>query len=179
MGGVRIADRVLRALSDATDRQLVVANDPRAADWFPGLEVVGDRAPGRGPLEGICTALEAAGGVPVVVVAWDMPNVTSALLRELRARGELGAGAVLPVRGAERRAEPLCAFYAARALPVCRELLAGGERRAASLWRALAGVEALDDDVLARFGLPDTLLASVDTPEALEALGGTIDEGRA
>jgi molybdopterin-guanine dinucleotide biosynthesis protein A len=173
---VRIADRVLDALRGATDRQLVVANDPRAAEWFPGVEVVGDEVPGRGPLEGIRTALEAANGAAVIVAAWDMPNVTSALLHELKRRGERGATAVIPVRGAERRAEPLCAFYASRALPVCQSLLAAGERRAQALSRALDGVDEMGDDLLAQFGAPDTLLASVDTLQALEALGGTMDE---
>jgi molybdopterin-guanine dinucleotide biosynthesis protein A len=83
---------------------------------------------------------------------------------------------VLPVLGTERRPEPLCAFYAARALPACRALLAAGERRALALSRALDDVDEVGDDVLARFGAPETLMASVDTPEILEALGGTIDD---
>jgi molybdopterin-guanine dinucleotide biosynthesis protein A len=176
IGGARIADRVLQALRGATERQVVVANDSRAPAWFPDVDVVHDDTPGRGPLEGIRAALDAAAGAAVIVVAWDMPNVTSALLRELRTRGERGAAAVLPVLGTERRPEPLCAFYAARALPACRALLAAGERRALALSRALDDVDEVGDDVLARFGAPERLMASVDTPEILEALGGTIDD---
>ena len=88
--GLRIADRVLSALRGATDRQLVVANDARAAQWFPGMRVVADAEEGLGPLHGLRTALAAAEGEPVLVVAWDMPFVTTALLGQ----GERRAGAL-------------------------------------------------------------------------------------
>ena len=173
--GVRIADRVLAALRGASTRQLVVANDPAAADWFPGDRVVADETPGLGPLGGLATALRAADGSPVLVVAWDMPFVTAELLRELRRRGEAGARAVVPVHGVEGWAEPLCAWYAPSVLSTCGALLEAGARRASALLDALLpGAETVGDDELARFGDPARLFTSVDTPAALAALGGTL-----
>src|SRR5688500_20112099 len=58
--GLRIADRVLAALRGATDRQIVVANDVRAAHWFPGLPVVADTEEGLGPPHRLRTAPAAA-----------------------------------------------------------------------------------------------------------------------
>jgi molybdopterin-guanine dinucleotide biosynthesis protein A len=158
----RIADRVLIALTGATDRQVVVSNDPEADDWFPKLRVVPDDEPGLGPLAGIETGLIAAKDAPVVIVAWDMPFVSAPLLRGMRALGELGADAVVPVHGAGEIVEALCAWYSAAARPVVRELLAHGERRAAAL------------RVLEQHGeTMEKLFMSIDSPEQLAAIGGS------
>lgn len=176
LDGVRIADRALSALRGASSTQLVIANDPAAVGWFPGELVVADETPGLGPLGGLATALHAAGGSPILAVAWDMPFVTAALLSELRRRGEAGARAVVPVHGGEGWAEPLCAWYAPGVLSTCRALLAAGARRAGALLDALLpGAEVVGDDELARFGDPARLFTSVDSPATLAALGGTLD----
>ncbi|HET7187182.1 MAG TPA: molybdenum cofactor guanylyltransferase [Gemmatimonadaceae bacterium] len=175
LDGVRIADRVLTALRRASTAQLVIANDPAAAQWFPGERVIADETPGLGPLGGLTTALQAAEGSSVLVVAWDMPFVTAELLCELRRRGESGAHAVVPVHGAEGWAEPLCAWYAPSALPTCRALLEAGARRAGALLDALLpAADTVGDEELERFGDPARLFISVDTPDALAALGGTL-----
>ena len=175
LDGMRIADRVLAALRAVTATQIVVANDPAAARWFPGERIAADDTPGLGPLGGIATALAAAEGASTLVVAWDMPFVTADLLRELRRRGEAGAVAVVPVHGADGWAEPLCAWYAASGLETCRALLDAGARRAGALFDALPGAETIGDTDLARFGVPARLFTSVDTPGALAALGGTLE----
>jgi molybdopterin-guanine dinucleotide biosynthesis protein A len=175
LAGVRIADLALAALRGATTSQVVVANDPEAGGWFPGMHVVADEVAGLGPLAGLSTALRAAAGAPVLVVAWDMPFVTTELLAELRRRGEGGASAVVPVHGQARQAEPLCAWYAAESLGVCTALLEAGARRAAALFDALPRAETMDDGDLAPFGVPARLFTSVDSPDVLAALGGTFD----
>jgi molybdopterin-guanine dinucleotide biosynthesis protein A len=175
VGGARIADLALAALRGATTTQVIVANDPEAARWFPGERVVSDIVPGLGPLGGLATALRAASGAPALVVAWDMPFVTTELLAELRRRGEAGASAVVPVHGADRWAEPLCAWYAAGNLPTCLALLEAGARRAGALFDALPGAETIGDADLARFGAPARLFTSVDTPDALAALDGRFE----
>jgi molybdopterin-guanine dinucleotide biosynthesis protein A len=175
--GLRIADRALTALRGATDRQIVVANDPRATRWFPGLRVVRDAEEGHGPLHGLRTALEAAEGAPVLVVAWDMPFVTAALLSALRAEGERGATAVVPLAGSPARAEPLCAYYGADALIACDALIARGERRAAALFETLPGATTLLGSDLEALGDPARLLFSVDTLDDLNRLGGRLPDG--
>jgi molybdopterin-guanine dinucleotide biosynthesis protein A len=176
VGGARIADLALAALRGATSGQVIVANDPRASQWFPGERVVSDIVPGLGPLGGLASALRAASGSPALVVAWDMPFVTPELLIELRRRGEAGAGAVVPVHGADSWAEPLCAWYGPGLLPTCLALLEAGARRAGALFDALPGAEAMGDADLARFGAPERLFTSVDTPDALAALGGSFEQ---
>jgi molybdopterin-guanine dinucleotide biosynthesis protein A len=175
--GLRIADRVLAALRGATERQVVVANDARAPFWFPGMAITRDSEEGLGPLHGLRTALVAAKGDPLLVVAWDMPFVTAALLRHLRALGETGMSAVIPTAGMPSSAQPLCAYYAPDALAVCERLLAAGERRAGALHDTLAKVRRLGAPELASFGDPARLLLSVDTLADLAAIGGRLPDG--
>ncbi len=170
VGGDRIADRALGALRAATTTQLVVANDPAARSWFPTERIVLDREPGAGPLAGIEAALAAAAGSAVIVLAWDMPFVPAALLIELRRRSA-AVDAVVPSHAEHR--EPLCAWYGAGALGACRTLLAAGERRAAALADAVR-VRWMDSTALEPFGDPERIFTSVDTPEALAALGGAL-----
>ncbi|HEX7977355.1 MAG TPA: molybdenum cofactor guanylyltransferase [Gemmatimonadaceae bacterium] len=175
--GLRIADRVLAALRSATDRQVVVANDARAPFWFPGMKIMRDSEEGLGPLHGLRTALVAAKGDPLIVVAWDMPFVTAALLQHLRALGETGMSAVIPTQGVPASAQPLCAYYAPEALAVCERLLAAGERRAGALHDTLPSVRRLGASELAALGDPSRLLLSVDTLSDLAAIGGRLPDG--
>jgi molybdopterin-guanine dinucleotide biosynthesis protein A len=174
LDGRRIADHALHALQEATSPQVIVANDPGAASWFPGVQIVTDDRPGLGPLAGIEAGLAAARGRAVLVLAWDMPFVPAALLHELARRAALGARAVVPVHGEEAWREPLCACYPAEALSVCRRLLSQGERQAIALADAVPGTEFVCDDVLAAFGDPAVMFTSVDTPEQLAAVGGAL-----
>lgn len=171
---IRIADRILAALRGATDSQLIVSNDARAADWFPSLPVVADTVPGLGPLAGIESALRAAQGASILVVAWDMPFVTTPLLRGMRALGEIGADAVVPAHGDPPVLEALCAYYAANALDTCSRLLAQGERRAHALCDALPSAIIIPERVLVEHGDPAQLFLSVDSQEQLDALAGVI-----
>ncbi len=171
---LRIADRVLTALRGATDELLVVSNALEAPAWFPGVAVISDEIQGLGPLAGLATALRGAAGASVVVVAWDMPFVTTPLLRGMRALGEAGAAAVVPVHGESNTPEPLCAFYASEAAAVCASLLAAGERRAGALFEALPSAVTIPERLLESHGDPERLFLSVDTPEQLEEIGGTM-----
>lgn len=170
----RIADRILLALRAVTDEQLVVSNDPMAPAWFPSVRVVADRTPGLGPLAGIETALHAANGAAIIVVAWDMPFVPVPLLRGMRAVGEIGAAAVVPAHGAAPTYEPLCAYYGAEALDACTRLVAAGERRAGALREALPGAVTIPERVLVEHGDPARLFLSIDSQEQLDALGGEL-----
>lgn len=150
-----------------------MANDPRAAQWFPGMRIVADEQRGLGPLGGIVSALAVA-QAGVVVLAWDMPFVPPELLCELVRRGTAGDRAVVPSHGTPAQREPLCAFYPARALAVGRDLLARADRRAGALADAVSMTELLRDDDLSAFGDPAVMFTSVDTPEQLAAVGGAL-----
>jgi molybdenum cofactor guanylyltransferase len=68
----------------------------------------------RHPIRGVVHALRAAGGRAVVVVAGDMPLLTTKLLRALADGDTGGAPALVPRAGG--RLQPLCARYEPAAL---------------------------------------------------------------
>ena len=116
--GTRIIDRVAAALRGVADELLLIANDPAADTWLPGVRTAADVRRGDGALGGLHAALSHAGGHAVLVVAWDMPFASEGLLRALRAAGEQGYDAVVPESETSGRGvEPLCACIARRACP--------------------------------------------------------------
>jgi molybdopterin-guanine dinucleotide biosynthesis protein A len=164
VGGRRIIDRVADALRETTDRLLLVANDPAAADWLPGVLRAGDVLAGQGSLGGIHAALYHA-GTPVVVVAWDMPFVPAALLRALRAAGA-GADAAVPASDSRRGVEPLCAYYAPACIGPIERRLAGGDRRVVAFFDDVR-LARVDADEVSRFGDPSRIFMNVNTPDEL------------
>ena len=167
VGGERIVDRVVNALGAVTDDLLLIANDPGAAAWLPGVRVATDVRPGEGALGGLHAALTHAHG-DIVLVAWDMPFVSAALLAALRARGARdGADAVLPESdGSRRGVEPLCAWYASTCLPAVTAALEAGDRRVIAFHDAVRTVRIGIDEVRA-FGDPSRLFANVNAPAEL------------
>lgn len=185
VAGRRIIDRVAGALRGACDDLLLVANDPAATSWLPGVRCVPDVLPGLGSLGGIHAALAHAGAA-VVVVAWDMPFVTTPLIADLRALGSApDVDAAVPESDSKRGLEPMCAYYDARCLAPIERRLAAGDRRVIAFYDdvrvALLGVEAV-----ARHGDPARLFMNVNTPDDLalaearfaEAYAPTTDGGR-
>lgn len=166
VGGVRILDRVITACRTAFGTApLLIANDPAAPDWAPGIATLPDLVPGLGPLGGLRSAVEQA-PAPTVVVAWDMPFLSAALLRRL-ADGLHDADICLPASAGPRGVEPLCAAYG----PAC------GAAFAAALDRGDRHLLAAHDDLRVRrlplaeveqFGPLNELFFNVNSPDDLQ-----------
>jgi len=165
VGGRRVIDRVVDALKESTGRDpILIANDPGAREWSP-LEVHADIEPGMGSLGGILSAVELA--APVICVAWDMPFVPAALLKELV--GLLGdADVAIPESDSSPRGvEPLCAAYGPACGPAIRAALARGDQRAIAFHREVR-VARLPLDRVLQYGDPGVLFFNVNTPEDLK-----------
>jgi molybdenum cofactor guanylyltransferase len=178
VGGVRVIDRVALALASVCDGLLLIANDPLAEGWLPGVRVAGDVRPGNGSLGGIHAALVHAGS-PALVVAWDMPFVSSPLLRALRALGEDEHDVAIAERDAAGAVEPLCAWYAPACIAPIENTLEAGERRVVAFFGRVR-VARLPADEVARFGDPERLFLNVNSPAELalaERYASTPDPG--
>lgn len=163
VGGKRIIDRVADALRASADDLLLLANDPRADEWLPGVRVAADVRQGEGSLGGLHAALARAGGA-VLVVAWDMPFVSAPLLQRLRALGETGFDAAVPESDSRRGVEPMCAWYAPPCLAAIEGALDRGDRRVVSFFEAVRVARLPAADV-ATFGDPAHLFLNVNSAE--------------
>jgi molybdenum cofactor guanylyltransferase len=172
--GRTIFDRQISELSAiASEILLVGALRPAVPD--SRITPVPDLRPGHGPLGGLHSALTAAHGEPVVVIACDMPYISAALLAYLAGLADPAAdpdGRVAVVPKTERGYHPLCAAYTRAVIePIERRLTAG--RLTMTDLLADVRLRVVPADELARFGDPHRLLANVNTPaehESLEAL---------
>jgi molybdopterin-guanine dinucleotide biosynthesis protein A len=165
LSGRRILDRVVEALTAALGAPpALIANSPEAGDWVPGLTVYPDAVTGIGALGGILTAVERLGAV--VCVAWDMPFVPAALLRELAA-GLTSADAVIPESGSRRGLEPLCAAYGKACGPAIRAALARDDQRAIGFHQDVR-VARLPAESVLKYGDPHVLFFNVNAPEDLQ-----------
>jgi molybdopterin-guanine dinucleotide biosynthesis protein A len=173
VGGVRIIDRVAAALRESCDELIIVANDPAAADWIPGVRAVADVRPGFGALGGVHAALvnsttSDAGATAqtssAIVLAWDSPFVPGALLRALRDAGEAAnADAAVPTSGSPWGFEPLCAWYRASCAATVERHLDSGDLHAGSWLRDVSAIQMNSSP----WGDPDEIFFNVNSAEDL------------
>ena len=167
VGGVRILDRVVDALSEATG----VA--PVALRQRPGRGGLAARARRRSPTWSRGSARWAGSSPPsrpsARRCAW------RGTCRSSRRRccasspaGLAAADVVIPESGGSRRGvEPLCAAYGPACGPAIRAALARGDQRAVG-FHADVRVTRLPAAQVLMYGDPDVLFFNVNTPEDLQ-----------
>jgi molybdopterin-guanine dinucleotide biosynthesis protein A len=125
--GEALLDRVISQLEPLA-AELLLACGPRERYLDRGLPIVLDRVPDAGPLGGIAAGLEVAQQDLVLVVACDMPRLSTRLMRRLLERARKERLDVCWFES-ERGVEPLCGVYSRRCLEPIRAALAGGRRK--------------------------------------------------
>lgn len=164
VGADRIIDRVAARLRDVTSEILLIANAPEADAWLPGVRRRPDVIADAGSLGGIHAALSHA-GTPVLLIAWDMPFVPTALLRRLMELGS-DADAAVPESESKRGLEPLCAYYSPACLAPIEQRLRTDERRVVSFFEDVR-LARLPFDEVRRYGNPPLMFMNVNSPEEL------------
>ena len=137
--GGTLVRRVTGILQRVADPVVVVHADGQELPPLPGVERVVDRAPDRGPLEGMAAGLRAvAGRCPAVFVSGtDLPFLHPDLVLALAAaRAEHDVA--VPV--ADGHVHHLCAVYRTDLLPAVERQLAGDRLRVGLL---LEGIDVL------------------------------------
>jgi molybdopterin-guanine dinucleotide biosynthesis protein A len=162
LDGRAIFDHQIAALAPVVDEVLIVGG-PRAT--------IHDIVPGCGPLGGLHAALTAAHGGAVLVVACDMPYLSTPFLTYLLS---FATEADIVVPRSERGYHPLCAVYTRACLEPVAARLADRRLKMRELVDSLR-TRVVPVDEIRQFGDPDRLLANVNTPAdyaGLEALQG-------
>ncbi|MEX0790925.1 MAG: NTP transferase domain-containing protein, partial [Actinomycetota bacterium] len=162
VGGVPRGAGAGRALLQAASRVSALGRDPGL-----GLPTIEDSR--AGPLAALAAGMRHLAQTghtgPVLLVACDLPFLTSQLLnlvaRELRA----GAQAAVPVAGG--RLQPLAACYAPEVLPVAEALVAARQLSMRSLLAEI-DVNRVEPETWGSVAGPDALV-DVDTLDDLQA----------
>ena len=176
--GRSILERQIAELLRVTDDVLVVGAEQGSGRFLfelahqkstrPLFRLVPDRTPGCGPLGGLDAALAAARDAVVVIVACDMPFVTTAFLNHLL---DLARDADAVVPRTERGYHPLCAAYTRACHPVVARRLADRRLKMTGLLEEVR-VRELTAEEIDAFGDRFRLLANVNRPADYEELAG-------
>jgi molybdopterin-guanine dinucleotide biosynthesis protein A len=168
VGGRTILARLLDALAGLVDDVVLVGDHAAAGAGTAGLPRIPDLATGRGPLAGIQAALHRPDSTDcLLIVACDLPFLSSQFLAHLITRGVEGRDEVDAVVPRTDRLHPLCATYNRRV----REAV---DRRVASGALAVRGllddvrVEIIGPEVVATFDPAGVMLWNVNTPDEYE-----------
>jgi molybdenum cofactor guanylyltransferase len=130
LGGQPVVQLLAARLRRLTDQVLLSANEPPAYA-FLGLPIVPDVYPGRGPLAGLHAGMLHTERPLVLLLACDLPGVSSTLLRRM-IEGTEGFDAVAPAT-CDGLLHPVCAVYRRTCMPIIVGNLRRGDNQMLSL----------------------------------------------
>jgi len=131
VGGITIIERVANRLAPLVDQMVIVtALDTQGLPANLGAKIITDVSPGGGPLVGIYSGLITSDNEKNILVACDMPFLSTPLLAHLVAVST-SKDAVIPY-SAPGMFEPLHAVYDRTCIPAIKKRLDNQERAIAS-----------------------------------------------
>jgi molybdopterin-guanine dinucleotide biosynthesis protein A len=125
--------RQLNVLRDLLPVELLISG-PGDLDYPPDVRIVPDTIENGGPLAGILSCLEVAQANRLLVLAVDLPNMSSEYLSSLVQGAAPGCGVVPAI---EQELEPVVAVYPVEAATVANTCLQQGERSVQAFARRL------------------------------------------
>jgi molybdenum cofactor guanylyltransferase len=169
IGGKPMIQLLIDRIRPVTDRILISSNDCLSYR-FLDFPVIPDHFAGHGPLAGFHSAMIQNVCSLYIMLACDLPNLKTPLLRKLVSMAE-GYDAAIP-RTRDGLAHPLCAVYRRTCLPSVEHALERGANKVIEIF--------LDDSLAIRWVDPDegkfkdTDLANINTPEDLRRLNSGV-----
>ena len=169
LDGAPLFHRPLRALLESCDDVVIVlapdAPEPPLPDGSDRVSFARDQVAYEGPLAGTRIGLEHVRGESAVLVAGDMPGVSSQLL-SLMLEGAGTRGDAIILRDGQGTRPVPAVIPVAPALALARTLLASGERRLRALIEGL-DPEGLAEAVWSRADPEGAWRRDVDLPDDL------------
>jgi molybdopterin-guanine dinucleotide biosynthesis protein A len=181
--GQTLLDRALAVMGTVCGRVTIVgdpakfaqyrSSESRSWEWEP---VVGDIFPGCGPLAGIHAALVHSRADLNLMLAVDMPFVSSELLAFLFAAAEdEGNDAIVTVPRTRGGFQPLCAIYRRDFSLASDQALRAGKYKVDAAFSSVA-VRVIEEDELTAAGFSEQSFFNVNTPQdRLAAEGRDLD----
>lgn len=172
-GGQTLLDRALTVMGAVCGRVAIVGDPGRFAKYG---SVVADIFAGCGPLGGIHSALMHFSAELNLVLAVDMPFVSTELLAFLFAAAEdKDNHAIVTVPRTSKGFQPLCAVYRREFSVAAEQALMGGKYKIDAAFSSVS-VRVIEEDELAAAGFSEQNFFNVNTPQdRLAAEGGDFD----
>jgi molybdenum cofactor guanylyltransferase len=169
-GGGDLLSHALDRLAPLTgDVRILCGPNVRYADR--GRPVVPDVVTDVGGIAALLTALrQLADGQHAVLLAVDLPRVTTALLQHLLS---VATEADVVVPASPQGVEPFAAVYGYRCREAVERAVAAGSFKMTGFFRAVR-VREVPPEELRAFGDPATLFWNVNTPADYDGAGGSI-----
>jgi molybdopterin-guanine dinucleotide biosynthesis protein A len=164
LNGRPLIEHLLERVRPLGDEILITTNQPQDYAYL-GLPMAADETPGAGALAGLHTALKAALGERVLVLACDMPFVNVPLLKHLL---ELSVDVDIVVPRWQDILQTLHAVYRRSAcLPAIEQVLEQGLKRVISFYPQVEVRDISEQEIL-RFDPGGLSFFNVNTPEELQ-----------
>jgi molybdopterin-guanine dinucleotide biosynthesis protein A len=163
--GHALLARALEAVRVVTPEVRIVGSREKFADFGP---VVEDIFRDCGPLAGIHAALLSSQTELNLMLAVDMPFVSSTFLEFLRLQAQTVSEAVVTVPFAGGRRQPLCAIYRPQFAAVAETALRAARNRIDTLFEVLP-CRILAEQELKVAGFSSAIFRNFNTPEDVEA----------
>jgi molybdopterin-guanine dinucleotide biosynthesis protein A len=160
--GCTLLERAITVLRPVCD--VAIVGDP--AKFSDYGSVIEDAYPGCGPLAGIHAALMHSRAELNLVLAVDMPLVSTDLLAFLFASAA-NTGALVTVPHSARGFQPLCAVYRRPFAAAAERALGAGKNRIDALFAAIP-VRVIEGEELASAGFSDQVFLNLNTPQDLQ-----------
>ncbi len=160
LAGEPLIEHVLACVNGLGDEVLITTNNPEAYEYL-GVRTASDREPGAGALPGLATALEAARGDAVLVLACDMPFLDRSLLAHLLALAPR-VDAVVP-RWLDRYQTMHAVYRREPCLNAIQNMLSQGRKRLISFYDDVRLLTVAESEV-ARFDPAGRSFFNINTP---------------
>lgn len=179
LAGVPLVECVLAAVKPVVDRLMIVSERSHAQSerlenlatrW--NARLLFDLHPGNGPLGGIQTSLcQCERSESALILACDLPFLTSEFLAFLRHRHELDGKTITVPLDAHGQVQPLTAVYSSDCLEEVVKQLDKGKRRIDLLYECVP-TSIVAFDAFAHLDGAKRLFTNLNTPEDFQSLIG-------
>ncbi len=163
--GRTLLARALDLARSITPKVFIVGSREKFAPFAP---VVEDIFHNCGPLGGIHAALTTSSTEFNLMLAVDMPFVSSAFLQYLMSQAQGAPEATVVVPRSSGRRQPLCAIYRREFADAAETALRAGQNRIDRLFDEVR-TRVLEQEELEGAGFSSNLFRNLNTPEELEA----------
>jgi molybdopterin-guanine dinucleotide biosynthesis protein A len=163
LNSVPLIEHVISSLIGLADETIVTTNHPDNYQYL-NLPLASDKYPGAGALTGLQTALEAAQGEHVFVIACDMPFVNSDLVKYIFSNAGK-ADVVVP--HFEDKFQPLHALYQRNnCLLAIKQALSENQKRMISFY-PLISIHKISSQQIKTFDPAGQSFKNINTPKEL------------